>query len=163
VLFYPLIVLSYSQQTLYIESIKAMNDINLNAEIARVAFELYEKSGRVEGRDLDNWLEAEKVVISRYKRQEKRKYERRPFVNVIRYFPYQYLEKSNDVTHEGVTVDISERGLGIITDYPLKKGDFLFFEPEIKINDSTAMVSTVIWARETEKDIYRVGLKIYTR
>ena len=44
-----------------------MNDINLLTEIAQVAFELYEKSGRVEGRDLDNWLEAEKIVKSRYK------------------------------------------------------------------------------------------------
>jgi len=140
-----------------------MNDNNLHTEIAKVASELYEKSGRVEGHDLDNWLEAEKVIISRYKGQEKRKYERRPFVKVIRYSPYYYLEKSTDITCEGVTVDISERGLGMITDRPLKKGDFLFFEPEIKVNDSTAMVSTVTWAREIEKDIYRVGLKIYTR
>jgi hypothetical protein len=44
-----------------------MNDINLLTEIAKVARELYEKSGRVEGRDLDNWLEAEKIVKSRYK------------------------------------------------------------------------------------------------
>ncbi len=31
-------------------------------EIARVAFELYEKSGREEGKDLLHWLEAEKIV-----------------------------------------------------------------------------------------------------
>ena len=141
-----------------------MNDINLHIEIAKVAFELYEKSGRVEGRDLDNWLEAEKLVISRYKGQEKRKYARRPFVQVIRYFPYHHnLEKSTDITCEGVTVDISERGLGMITDFPLKKGDILFFEPEIKVNDSKTMVSTVTCAREIEKDIYRVGLKIFLR
>lgn len=35
-------------------------------EIAKVAYELYEKSGRIEGRDLDNWLEAEKIVMARY-------------------------------------------------------------------------------------------------
>ena len=140
-----------------------MNDINLHTEIAKVAFELYEKSRRVEGRDLDNWLEAEKIVMSRYKGQEKRKYERRPFVKVIRYSPYYHLGKSTDITCEGVTVDLSKRGLGMITDCPLKKGDFLFFEPEIKVNDSTAMVSTVTWAREIEKDIYRVGLKLYIK
>ena len=138
-----------------------MNDINLYTEIARVAFELYEKSGRVEGRDLDNWLEAEKIVILRYKKQEKRKYERRPFAKVIRYSPYQHLGKSTEVTCEGVTFDISKRGLAMITDCPLKKGDILFFEPEIKVNDSTAMVATVKWVREIEKDKYRVGLKIY--
>jgi len=40
-------------------------------EIARIARKLYEKSGRVEGRDLDNWLEAERIVMERYKEQEK--------------------------------------------------------------------------------------------
>lgn len=39
-------------------------------EIAKLARELYEKSGGVEGRDLDNWLEAESIVMERYKKQE---------------------------------------------------------------------------------------------
>jgi hypothetical protein len=138
-----------------------MNDINLLTEIAKVARELYEKSGRVEGRDLDNWLEAEKIVKSRYKEQEKRKYERRPFTKVIRYTPYQHLGKSTEIASEGVTFDISERGLAMITDYPLEKGDVLFFEPEMKVNDSTAKVASVKWVRKIEKDKYRVGLKIY--
>lgn len=41
--------------------------MNLHDEIAKVAYELYEKSGRIEGRDLDNWLEAERIVMERYK------------------------------------------------------------------------------------------------
>ena len=40
-------------------------------EIAKLARELYEKSGRIEGRDLDNWLEAERIVMKRYKEQER--------------------------------------------------------------------------------------------
>jgi hypothetical protein len=140
-----------------------MNDKNLHSEITKVAVELYEKSGRVEGRDLDNWLEAEKIVISRYKEQEKREYERRPFVKVIRYSPLHLSEKSTEIFFEGVTVDISKKGLGMITDCPLKKGDILFFEPEINVNDSTAIVSAVKWAREIEKDIFRVGLRIYIK
>ncbi|MDP2754223.1 MAG: DUF2934 domain-containing protein [Nitrospirota bacterium] len=40
-------------------------------EIARIARELYEKSGGIEGRDLDNWLEAERIVMERYKEQER--------------------------------------------------------------------------------------------
>ncbi len=43
-----------------------MNQDNLRNEIAEVARELYEKSGRIEGRDLENWLEAEKIVTKRY-------------------------------------------------------------------------------------------------
>lgn len=35
---------------------------NLNAEITRVAYELFEKSGRQAGNDLVNWLAAEKMV-----------------------------------------------------------------------------------------------------
>jgi hypothetical protein len=140
-----------------------MNEVNLHTEITKVAVELYEKSGRVEGRDLDNWLEAEKIVISRYKEQEKREYKRRPFVKVIKYSPFYLSEKSTGIFFEGVTVDISRKGLGMITDCPLKKGDILFFEPEIKVNDSISTVSAVKWARKIEKDIFRVGLKIYKR
>jgi hypothetical protein len=40
-------------------------------EIARIARELYEKSGVIEGRDLDNWLEAERIVMEQYKEQER--------------------------------------------------------------------------------------------
>lgn len=33
--------------------------MSAHKEIARAAYELFEKSGRVHGRDLDHWLEAE--------------------------------------------------------------------------------------------------------
>jgi len=39
-----------------------MNNGNLYQKIFRVAYDIYERSGHVEGRDLDNWLEAEKIV-----------------------------------------------------------------------------------------------------
>lgn len=44
------------------KSRKNMDDINLYKEIFTVARDLYERSGRIEGHDLDNWLEAEKIV-----------------------------------------------------------------------------------------------------
>jgi hypothetical protein len=31
-----------------------------------VVYELYEKSGCIPGRDLENWLEAERIVLSKY-------------------------------------------------------------------------------------------------
>ena len=41
-------------------------------QIAKVAYSIYEKNGKVEGRDLDNWLEAEKIVLGQeHKRQGK--------------------------------------------------------------------------------------------
>ncbi len=33
-------------------------------QIARLAYEIYEKSGRAAGRDLQNWLAAEKTVLA---------------------------------------------------------------------------------------------------
>ena len=38
---------------------------DIHQEIARVAFDLYEQSGREEGRDLINWLAAESIVLDR--------------------------------------------------------------------------------------------------
>jgi len=37
-------------------------------EIAKVAHDLYEKSGRVHGRDEQNWFEAERIVIAQYEK-----------------------------------------------------------------------------------------------
>jgi hypothetical protein len=38
----------------------------LAEEIRMVAYELYVKSGYVPGRDLENWLEAERIVLAKY-------------------------------------------------------------------------------------------------
>ena len=43
--------------------------MNLQEEISKVAYELYQKSGKV-GRDLENWLEAEKIVMAKYAKKE---------------------------------------------------------------------------------------------
>jgi hypothetical protein len=44
--------------------------MNLQEEIAKVARELYEKSGCIEGRDCENWLDAERIVLSRHISQD---------------------------------------------------------------------------------------------
>ncbi len=41
-------------------------DNNLHDEIAALAYELFENRGRIGGSDIDNWLEAEKIVRARY-------------------------------------------------------------------------------------------------
>ncbi len=43
------------------------NKEDLNEEIAKVAYILWEKSGKIPGKDLENWLEAEKIVIDLHK------------------------------------------------------------------------------------------------
>jgi hypothetical protein len=39
--------------------------IEIREQIAKLAYEIYENSGRVAGRDLQNWLTAEKAVLSK--------------------------------------------------------------------------------------------------
>ena len=39
---------------------------NLHDEIAKVAYDLYQKEGCPEGRDLIHWLEAEKIMKEKY-------------------------------------------------------------------------------------------------
>ena len=38
---------------------------NLHDEIAKVAYTIFENSGRLYGCELENWLEAEKIVMER--------------------------------------------------------------------------------------------------
>jgi hypothetical protein len=45
--------------------------MSLHDEVAKVAYDLYEKSGRVDGRDTENWHEAERKIRSRHAEQEK--------------------------------------------------------------------------------------------
>ncbi len=44
--------------------------MNLHEEIAKVAYELYLRRGCVHGHDLDDWLEAERIVLTRHAGQE---------------------------------------------------------------------------------------------
>jgi hypothetical protein len=43
-----------------------VKEVPLHQEIIKVAHDLFERSGRVEGHDLDNWLKAERIVMTRY-------------------------------------------------------------------------------------------------
>ncbi len=47
--------------------------MNREDEIRKVAYELYERSGMIPGRDEENWLKAEKIVMARYAEQAKTK------------------------------------------------------------------------------------------
>lgn len=39
---------------------------NIRHEIAKAAYELWEKGGCIPGRNFENWLEAERIVMARY-------------------------------------------------------------------------------------------------
>jgi hypothetical protein len=44
-----------------------VKEVNFREEIVKVARDLFEKRGRVEGHDLDNWLEAERIVMTKHR------------------------------------------------------------------------------------------------
>lgn len=50
-----------------------MVDRDLYDEIARVAYDLWEKNGCIHGRDIEHWCEAERIVISRIQPVEEEK------------------------------------------------------------------------------------------
>jgi len=95
---------------------------------------------------------------------EKRRHERKPFLQNIRYYlPAPYRAKDRIYSY-GDSVDISEGGLGMITYFPLMRGDILHFEPELKVDGITARSSLVRWVKEVEDDRkYRVGLEFVNR
>ena len=45
--------------------------MKLHDEIAKIAYQIYEGSGRLEGRELDHWLEAERIVMAQHREQKK--------------------------------------------------------------------------------------------
>ncbi|MGE5893734.1 MAG: DUF2934 domain-containing protein [bacterium] len=47
-------------------------------EIAQVAYDLYERRGRAQGYDLENWLQAEKMVMERHAKEIKKEAKKEP-------------------------------------------------------------------------------------
>ena len=45
--------------------------MDIHEEISKAAYDLYEKSGCIKGRDDENWLEAERIVLDRRQSPDK--------------------------------------------------------------------------------------------
>ena len=89
-----------------------------------------------------------------------RRYERKPFVQRIQYFLREsYMGETRTIHKEAISVDISEGGIGIETDYPLEKGNILYFDPAIRIDNFEAVCSIVKWSIRIEYNKYRAGLE----
>lgn len=87
-----------------------------------------------------------------------RKNVRKPFVSTIKY-SIMVLDTGEwrKLHKEGTSTDISEGGLGMVTDYPLKEGDILTFDEEILIDSITVKTAIVKWS-VAEGEGSRVGL-----
>ena len=46
--------------------------MDLNDEIAKVAYELFERDGKRDGKDKEHWCEAEEIVRARHAAEEKK-------------------------------------------------------------------------------------------
>jgi hypothetical protein len=152
--------------------------MNLHEEISKVAFELYERSGRIEGRHLENWVEAERMVRERYafgeKKEdqemkscdmpyavaEKRKHKRFSFKGMQGKFPLSANSKIINISVGGAAVEATKK-LEVNKDYSLNiryKGNPL------------RLKCRVVWSvlsREEKKEsgdvirIYMGGLKFH--
>lgn len=70
--------------------------MELQNEIAQLANELYEINGRQEGRDLANWLEAERIILSAHRQPEENLFQNKvePEINEIsKQDPFREIEK----------------------------------------------------------------------
>ena len=93
---------------------------------------------------------------------EKRQYERRAYVKPLRYYSaalHTDTVSAREIEYEGVSFDISEGGLGIITPTPLNEGDILFFKDEIRVNNFVATSGVVKWVLRLADTTYRSGLE----
>jgi c-di-GMP-binding flagellar brake protein YcgR len=89
-----------------------------------------------------------------------REHNRTYFVKQIRYFVNSH-GKNEDIFDQetAVSVDISKGGLGIFTTYPLKEGQLLTFEEEVRTRKVRAKSAVVCWASKIDGKRYRVGLQ----
>jgi len=93
-------------------------------------------------------------------RKEKRKSVRSSYENPIQ-FELSSLgsEELMPVRRDGVGVDISEHGIGIFTNYPLKKDEVLkLYFPLNSVRATLPVFARVAWAMPAEKR-FRVGMQ----
>lgn len=84
-------------------------------------------------------------------KKEKRKYERKPHNSPLEYFKAGKLENMIPA----VSIDISEAGIGLVSDCPLEPGQVIIFKS--KGNPSVLKVAIVQWSMKTGEK-YRAGL-----
>ena len=88
-----------------------------------------------------------------------REYTRTYFVKQIKFFNSTMTGKKDPVSETAVSVDVSKGGIGIFTTYPLKEGNVIHFEDEIRSHAVKATSAIVRWSNKINGSRYRVGLQ----
>jgi c-di-GMP-binding flagellar brake protein YcgR len=93
---------------------------------------------------------------------ERRKYERRPYVKLLRYYlTAAHIDKLKvkKMQYKGISFDICERGIGMVTSDSLNEGDILYFRDNIKVDNFVANSGVVKWILKLKDTTYRLGLE----
>lgn len=89
-------------------------------------------------------------------KKDLRMYERTPFVDSLEYSiavtDFNSLKKIDDVA---TVIDLSKKGMGILTNHPIEAGNVLTFKRNNKIPTNTAVVK---WADRIDDTTYRAGI-----
>jgi len=88
-----------------------------------------------------------------------REHTRTYFVKQIRFFLNSSEKSKKDINETAVSVDISKGGIGIFTIYPLKEGQVLHFDDEIRAHSVQAKSAIVRWSVKINGNRYRAGLQ----
>jgi hypothetical protein len=85
---------------------------------------------------------------------------RNPFVDALEYSvtvtDYRETQKIEDIA---VCIDLSSKGIGILTSHPLRAGHIVDFKNTEKKDAFSAKRAEVKWAEKIDDAIYRAGLK----
>lgn len=94
------------------------------------------------------------VSMTMEKRRGKRRHERRPFRGTFDYsIKVAGIEEAKILNLKGNMVDISDGGMGVVTDYSLHAGQMIEFE------GMDQKAGTVKWISMIEKNAFRVGIE----
>ncbi len=90
-------------------------------------------------------------------KKDLRMHERTPIVDSLEYsVAIMDLKNLKNVDDVAVVIDLSKKGMGILTNHPLEAGNVLNFKKNKKIPVHTAVVK---WAKRIDETTYRAGLK----
>jgi hypothetical protein len=84
---------------------------------------------------------------------EKRQEQRYAFPSTIDYI---LIHGSAAEVHKGVTIDVSQTGLGLYLFDPLPEGQTIFIKSPLPVGSRTA---TICWIKKESDDFYKSGLK----
>jgi PilZ domain len=85
---------------------------------------------------------------------------RNPFVEALEYsVTVTGQEESQNIEDIAVCVDLSSKGIGILTNHPLRAGHIVDFKNGEKTGAHLAKRAEVKWTIKIDDSIYRAGLK----